>query len=114
MNVLFLTLVDFNSINEHNIYTDLLREFTRNGDSVYSISPVEKREGIKTHLIIEEKSTILKLKIGNIQKTNTIEKGISTILVEPLFISAIKKYFCSVKFDLILYSTPPITFVSAI
>ena len=25
MNVLFLTLLDFNSIDEHNIYTDLLR-----------------------------------------------------------------------------------------
>ena len=30
--------------------------------------------------------------------------------VESLFLGAIKKYFSDVKFDLVLYSTPPITF----
>ena len=44
MNVLFLTLLDFNSIDEHNIYTDLLREFVKHGHEVYVISPVENRK----------------------------------------------------------------------
>src|SRR5699024_1216090 len=56
----------------------------------------------------------LKVRIGNITKTNTIEKGISTIRVEKKFLSAIKKYIKEVKFDLILYSTPPITFEKVI
>ena len=114
MNILFLTLLDFNSIKEHNIYTDLLREFVRHNHSVYIISPIERRTGRKTEIITEDNTTILKLKIGNIQKTNLIEKGISTVLLETLFISGIKKYFDDVKFDLVLYSTPPITFQKAV
>ena len=114
MNVLFLTLLDFDSINEHNIYTDLLREFVKHGHAVYVISPVERRKKQKTKFLREEKATILKLRIGNTQKTNIIEKGISTINIEPEFIRGIKRYFSNVKFDLILYTTPPITLCKAI
>ena len=35
-------------------------------------------------------------------------------MIEPTFKKGIKQYFSDVKFDLILYSTPPITLVSAI
>lgn len=114
MKVLFLTLLDFDSLQDHNIYTDLLREFVKNGHHVSVISPVEKRKGIKTHLIKEKNVRILKLQIGNTQKTNVIEKGISTVMIEPTFKRAIKHYFSRIKFDLVLYTTPPITFVSAI
>lgn len=114
MNILFLTLLDFDSINQKNIYTDLLREFIKNGHEVYAISPVERRTKRKTQLLAGEHNQILRLKIGNTQKTNIIEKGISTISIESLFIAGIKKYFSDVKFDLVIYSTPPITFCNAI
>lgn len=114
MNLLFLTLIDFDSLQERNIYTDLLREFIKNKHEIYAISPVEKRNKIKTHITKENHATILRLQIGNTQKTNVVEKGISTLMIEPTYKKAIKKYFHNVKFDLILYSTPPITFVSAI
>lgn len=35
MNVLFLTLLSFDSIQERNIYTNLLREFAKNGHASY-------------------------------------------------------------------------------
>lgn len=114
MNVLFLTLVQFDSLREHNIYTDLLQEFVRNGHAVHAISPVERRQNKVTCLIKEEGATILRLRIGNTQKTNILEKGISTVMIEPAFKRAIKLYFSDVKFDLVLYSTPPITLVSAV
>lgn len=112
MRLLFISLLDFYSFNESNIYTDLLREFIMNGHDIYCISPVERRTGIRTHF--EEQGHLLKLKIGNIQKTNIIEKGISTLLIESQFIRAIKKYFKNIKFDLVIYATPPITFASVI
>lgn len=65
MKVLFLTLIDFNSLQERNIYTDLLREFVKNGHKVCAISPVERKKGIKTHMIKEKNVRILKLQIGN-------------------------------------------------
>ena len=114
MNVLFLTLLAFDSIQERTLYTDLLREFVKNGHHVYAISPVEKRQNQETHLIEEENATILRLQIGNTQKTNIIEKGISTVMIEPTFKKAIREYFSNVKFDLVLYSTPPITLVAAV
>lgn len=115
MNILFLTLLDFNTIYEPGIYTDLLREFVKHGDEVYVVSPVEKRKGIDTHIIKEKHATILKQKIGNVQKTKSLfEKGLSTVTLESKIISGIKKYFNNVKFDLVLYSTPPITLCKAI
>ena len=112
MNILFLTLADFRSFSDHNIYCDLLRELQRMGHQVYCISPAERRTGIETHF--EENGHLLKLKIGNTQKTGIIEKGISTVMIEPQFIAAIKKYFANTRFDLVLYSTPPITLAGAI
>ena len=114
MNVLFLTLLDFDTLNQNNIYTDLLREFTKNGHNVFAISPVERKTKRKTELIKDGKVSILKLRIGNTQKTNIIEKGISTISIEPQFKRGIKKFWSDVKFDLILYSTPPITFCKSV
>ena len=50
------------------------------------------------------------MKTLNIQKTNLIEKGLGTLLLEYQYQRAIRKYWKNIKFDLILYSTPPITF----
>lgn len=109
MKILFLSLIDFSDIDEPGIYTDLLREFDRHGHEIYVVSPRERRVGGKTCLIKKGNVIILKLRIGNIQKTNIIEKGISTLLLEHVFIDGIKKYFNNIRFDLILYPTPPIT-----
>ena len=114
MKILFLTLVHFNSLNEKGIYTDLLREFVKNGHNVCAISPIEKRYGKKTEFIEDKNYRILNLRIGNIQKTNIIEKGISTILLSLKYKKAIRRYFSNIRFDLVLYSTPPITLLSAV
>lgn len=114
MNILFMTLLDFSSIDEHNIYTDLLREFAKHNHHVYAISPMERRRKKDTQLLKTHNAAILKLRIGNTQKANVIEKGISTLSLESAFIRGIKQYFGDVKFDLILYSTPPITFCRAV
>ena len=115
MKLLFLTLSGIDSLNERGIYTDLLREFVKNGHQIYVISPAEKRRKKEAQIIRERNAVILRLPTGTTQKTgNNIAKGISTVMIEPLFKRAIKQYFANVKFDLILYSTPPITLVSAI
>lgn len=114
MNILFMSLLDFDSLSERNIYTDLLRQFVINGHDLAVISPFEKK-AVKTEKVIKEHNcTIIKIKIGNIQKVNIVEKGISTMMLENQIIHGIKKYLNTKKFDLVLYTTPPITFQNAI
>jgi len=110
MNILFLSLIDIPSIQAQGIYPDLLRELANRGHNVYCISPIERRRKEPLQLICHANTTILRIKTGNIQKTNIIEKGISTLLLSPLIIRAIKRYFNEVEFNLVLYPTPPITF----
>ena len=113
MKILFMTMVDIRTIKASGIYTDLLREFVKAGNDVYVISPTEN--AVNTSLIREPGCTILKPRIGSTQKTgNLIQKGISTIMIEPIFKRAIREHFSDIRFDLVLYSTPPITLAGPI
>lgn len=87
-----------------------MNELRDRGHKIYIASPTERRFGEPTHLIEEDGVEILKIKTLNTQKTNVIEKGIGTLLLEGQFDRAIRKQWANVKFDLVLYSTPPITF----
>lgn len=110
MNILFLSLSRFDDVNVRGIYSDLMREFIVRGNNVFIASPTERRYRRPTHLIEQHNCQILKIRTINIQKTNIVEKGIGTLLLEWQFDKAIKKYWKNVNFDLILYATPPITF----
>lgn len=111
MNILFLTMSSgFANVEARGIYTDLMRKFRDEGHDVYIIYPNERRTGKHTELNVTGKIHCLGVRTLNVTKTNIIEKGIGQLLLERQFKSALKKYFGSVRFDIILYSTPPITF----
>ena len=134
MNVVFLTMVRVTDIEARGIYNDLLRKFRDSGHTLYIVTPRERRMGLPTELVNGNGNDNLNLnlnlnlngdgKVGdvyvlgvktlNLQKTSTIEKGIGQVLVEGQYKKAIKRYLPDVKFDLILYSTPPITFPKVI
>ena len=114
MNVLFLSMVKTSTLNGGGIYADLLSVFAENGHNVYVVTPVQRREGQATTLTHDGNAHFLTVRTGNLQKVNLIEKGISTILLEGQFVKAIKKHLSDVKFDLVLYSTPPITFAKVV
>ena len=109
MRILFFSLSQIKSISEHGLYSDLLREFVKNNHDVTIISPVEKRTGKENELIVQENVHILRIKTGNIQKTNYIEKVISLAMLGRQLSKGIKKYCNDICFDCILYATPPIT-----
>lgn len=114
MNILFLTMNTFQSIDMHNIYSDLMKVFVAHGHRPYIVTPREKRRGEETELCNYEDYSILKVKIGNTSNVSFIEKGISTVLLESQFNKAIDKHLGDVKFDIILYSTPPITLAGVV
>lgn len=115
MKILFMTIGGMHDIEEHDIYTDLLRCFRDKGhDDIYVVTHHQKRENLETELHDDHGIHMLGVKIGNITKCGMIEKGISTLTLKNKYMNAIKKYFCNIKFDLIMYSTPPITLAEVI
>lgn len=114
MNIIFFTMSNLIEVDTHGIYSDLMRKFRDEGHQVYIVSPRERRTGEKTRLYETGGVHILGVRTLNLQKTNAIEKGIGQVLVESQFKRAIKKHLGKVRVDLILYSTPPITFPKVI
>lgn len=114
MKLLFLTISPLQRINYSGIYTDLMRKFRDEGHDVYIVSSVERRQGISTNYKEIDGVHILSVKTLNLQKTNVVEKGVGQLLVESQYKKAIKKYMAGINFDLILYTTPPITFPKVI
>lgn len=114
MNVLFLSISALPHMSSHSISLDLLREFRRNGHNVYAVGAIERGSDGVTMVSEEEGCKVLRVKIGKNKKANLIEKGITTVFLPLIYKNAVKKYFSGVKFDLILYPTPPVTHVGTV
>ena len=114
MNVLFISISSLPHVSEHGISLDLIHEFRRQGHNMYIICALEKRDNQETYIAEEDGCKILRVKIGNNKRANIIEKGLTTILLPRKYIAAIKQYYSDVKFDLVLYPTPPITQVATV
>ena len=110
MRILFLTMMPIEDVNSHGIYPDLVRALSVEND-VYVVSPREKKLNLPTELREYYKITLLNVRTGNIFNVRSLwEKGISTLTIEKHFFAAIRKHLAGKKFDLIIYTTPPITF----
>lgn len=96
------------------IYSDLMRKFRNEGHEVYIVYPRERRTGENTQLRHTDGVHYLGVKTLNLSETNILEKGFGQVLVESQYKRAIKHYLKEIEFDLILYSTPPITFPKVI
>jgi glycosyltransferase involved in cell wall biosynthesis len=110
LTILLLTLGFPKDKNASNLYVDLMQEFLRNGNEVYVACQNERRYKCETTIQNINGIKVLRIKTGNITKTNLAEKAVTTLTLEHDFIKAIKAFLPNVKFDLCIYSTPPITF----
>lgn len=114
MNVLFLTMDRFENPDKHGIYSDLLNQIKKHDNEVYIVSPNQRRLRMNTKYEIIKGFHFLRVKVGNITQCGIIEKGVSMVMLESQFKRAIQEYLSNVKFDLVIYSTPPITFTGAV
>ncbi len=110
MKVIFLTMSRITDISQRSIYADLMRKFRNEGHKVYIVSPRERSLDLKPGLVEVDGVRLLGVRTLNLQKTSVVEKGVGQVLVESQYKKAIKRYLSDIKFGLILYSTPPITF----
>lgn len=114
MNVLFLTL-SFSNKGHKSFYEDLLREFQKHGHNVYVACAKEKRHDGIEGLQEDDGIQILRVRTGNITgNISIIEKGFSTVSIDAQFQLAIRKHWHNVRFDLVMYPTPPITLVNTV
>jgi glycosyltransferase involved in cell wall biosynthesis len=113
-NILFLTALRLVDPEEKGIYTDLIRKFRDEDFNVFVVCPEERRYIGKTRLETISNINILYVKSLNLQKTGLIEKGLAMLSLNLFLYKGIKKYFKNIKFDLLLYSTPPITYNKSI
>lgn len=114
MNIIFLSIGGLSDLGDNAVYPDLLRYFRDKGHSIHIVCQREKRSKLPTEMLMEHGMKVLRVKTGNITKTNIIEKGVATLMIGMQFKNAINRYFGNIKFDLVLYSTPPITVASTI
>ena len=109
MRVLFLSLCAMEDMESQGLYSDLLKEFRAHGHDVLAIAPRERRTGLPTELANCGGIDVLRVAVGNIQKTNLIEKGVSTLALTREFLAALDKRTPGREFDLVIYATPPTT-----
>ncbi len=113
MNILFLCLGEFDDLSSSSVHIDVVRELSKYCD-VYLVCKAEKNKKVKAGYTEEYGIHVLRVATGAIKTNNFIAKGISTLTVEKYFKKAIQKQFNEIKFDAIIYTTPPITFVDPI
>jgi glycosyltransferase involved in cell wall biosynthesis len=115
VKVLFL-MISFPDINkDSNLHSDLAEEFRNNGHQVYVATLLEKKHKQNTSLEKVKNLSILRVRAGNWFNTNSLlVKGITTLTIANYFKKDLQKYFNQIKFDLVIYPTPPITFAPVV
>jgi glycosyltransferase involved in cell wall biosynthesis len=111
MNILFLTLAYPASGN--NLYSDMVDELINQGHFVTVCIQDETRCSGPLLISYRRNISIIKIPTGKITKTTFFKKGLNTLLLEYRFLRKFSQFeFTSL--DVLLYSTPPITFQKVI
>ncbi len=109
LRVVFFTVAPIGSIAESGVYTDLVREFAARGCDVTVISPAESRYGVQPGVSVEDGVRVLRVLTGGVTKVRSaLRKGVATLLMEHRFMSAIRRHLKGERFDLVLYTAPPV------
>ncbi len=115
MNILFLTLTNITSVNQKGIYTDLIRALAKK-HSVYAISMGASENGSSEKAPLRDGNITIVFPDGISARgeTNIIKKGVNLIRMPNMLKKSLIKALGDVKFDLIVYATPPITFYGVV
>jgi len=93
-----------------NFYSDLPEKFAEKKHNVWVVNLLEKKYNQDTYFEIVKEINILRVRAGDWFNTNSvIKKGLTAVTIANYFKRAIQKYFSNIKFDLVIYFTPPIT-----
>lgn len=111
MRLLYLS-INFDHKNS-NVHTDLIKCLANHGHDITVVSCDDKINKNEKVVLYQNVSNI-KVKTGDQFEKNMIKKGLNMINLERRMIKAIKEFLKDDHFDLVLYSTPPITFANVV
>lgn len=89
-----------------NMYTALIQELFEMGHEIRVIAP---SFDAATHVSDEGGIPVLRVKSGPLFNTHMILKGINTLLLNPNYTKALRRYWSDWPMDWVITSTPPIT-----
>ena len=103
MNAIFITQV-WPLEGQRNMYSDLIDALVNNGVNVCAVVLNEKRNKKKNGLTVEDNRFVLRVKCGNIQKTNKYIKVISSIFAGPSLYNSVKRALPFIRLDVIIWA----------
>ena len=109
MNIVFLTLGYPKDIESGGLYPDLMEELAARGNQIIVVRQDESRSHGVIDTQVNKNVQVVSIPTGRLTKTNIVLKTINTVLLGGRFWNAIRKLGLS-RIDVLLYSTPPITF----
>jgi len=114
MRVLFLFLNLPGLEKDANLYGDLAVEFALRGHEVFAATLLEARRKTRTHEERQRGVRILRVRSGDLFNVGFVKKGLSLLALQWNFKRAIKRHWGNVRYDLVVYPTPPISFLKVI
>jgi len=107
MRVLYLGLTVPNLNEYHNMFTELMVAFHKDGHEVMIVGPTydEEINGIQ----VEDGISVLRVPTMKLFNVGKFQKGIANLLLPYQYKRALKKNKVNLDFDLIIMPTPPIT-----
>jgi glycosyltransferase involved in cell wall biosynthesis len=114
MRILFLLLNLPDLEKDNNLYGDLALEFADHGHQVFVATLLEARNRKKTYETEQKGIRILHVRSADLFNVGFIKKGLSMIALQRRFQKAIKTHWEGLGFELVIYPTPPISFLGVI
>lgn len=113
MKICFLTQYYPVSDSARSLYSDLMDQISSFGHEVTVFRSEEERVFGSPETSSRKNVKVVSVPTGRVTKTNIITKALNILLTEPRYLSAMKKQYAGNHPDMVIITTPPITFCSA-
>lgn len=114
MKICFLTQYYPVSASARSLYSDLMDEIASFGHEITVFRSEEERVFGRPKVSSRKNVTIVSVPTGRVTKTNIMTKTANILLTEPRYLAAMKKQYAGSIPDMVIVTTPPITFASAV
>ena len=113
MNILFLCLSLPDLSQKGGFYADLVKKMADRGHNIFVLCSTEN--GMPNGLSTECGVKVLRVNVPFLRtNTSLMRKGLGSLMLNPIFCRAYKKYYSNIYFDWLMLPTPPATMVEVV